>query len=368
MKKIIMIIIVFILISFSQGRSYTNLTAEQVHNRLVNADTLILLDVRETSEYRSGHIAEPEGQLPLTPVLMPMNSNVLEQKFSRLPKDMDIIVYCGSGFRSASASALLDSQGFTRIFNMTGGFSSWPYETRAEGFGDHSGAWVSPTNPEPVAVNCAYEGISSTLTIPPAAIPGGDSVYVELHLTGDLAPQPPGVPQSDLKGLYRVTVLDPFGLSLFRGDSLALNDTVTIDLYPEPNPYSMPPSNEGISVFIPDKGWVPVKHTLDNICFHHTESVLRKWYNLKGFYPTIIAENENADELIMGVYPNPFNGSLTIDAPKNARIIIYDINGRFVSKVKTGTWTPVSTLSSGIYFININFNNQNHIKRVLYIK
>ncbi len=367
MKKIILII-VFVLISFLSGWSYTNLTAEQVHARLVNADTLILLDVRETSEYRSGHIAEPEGQLPLTPVSMPMNSGVLAQNFARLPGDKDIIVYCGSGFRSASASEFLESQGFTRIFNMTGGFSLWPYDNRAEGFGDHTGGWVNPSDPDPVVVNCVYEGVPSVLTLPPGAVPGGDSVYVELHLTGDLAPQPPGVPQSDIRGLYRVTALDPFGLSLFNGDSLALNDTVTLRLYPEPNPYSMPPSNAGITVFVPGKGWVTVEHTLDNITFHHTGSVLRKWYNLQGFYPTIIAEDENADELKTGVYPNPFNGSLTIDAPKDARIRIYDINGRFVSEVKKGTWTPVSTLSSGVYFINIKFKNQNYIKRVLYVK
>ena len=368
MKNKFIITSVIVLLSFLQGLSYTNLTAEQVHARLVDADTVIVLDVREVSEYRSGHIAEPDGQLPFTPALMPLGSKILEQNYSRLPKDRDIIVYCGSGSRSASASTFLDSLGFTRIYNMTNGFSSWSYEKRTGGFGDQSGVWVSSANPGPIVVICAAEGISSTLTIPLAAIPGEDSVYIELHLAGSLAPQPPDVPQSDIRGLYRVSFLDPFGLSLFTGDSLILNEIVSLHLYPEPNPYSMPPLNEGITVFVPEKGWVPVQHTLDNIGFHHTENVLRKWYNLAGFYPTGITENRTEEEQITGVYPNPFNGSLNIEAPKNAQIRIYDINGRFVSRVTTTTWTPGSTLASGIYFIYIQFKDQDNIQRVLYLK
>lgn len=51
--------------------SYSDITPAEVHTRLVEGDTLILLDVREVSEYFAGHIAEPAGHLPLTPVNMP---------------------------------------------------------------------------------------------------------------------------------------------------------------------------------------------------------------------------------------------------------------------------------------------------------
>ena len=367
MKRIIFIFLL-ILVSFMQSRGYTNLTPQQVHTRLVNADTLLLLDVREVSEYRDGHIAEPEGFLPLTPVNMPMNSKVLENNYSGLPKDRDIIVYCAAGGRSANASSYLETQGFTRVYNMTGGFFSWTFEKRAEGFGDHSGVWVKPDSSGQVVVNCSLEGNSSSLTIPVSAIPGEDSVYIELQLAGELALQPPGVPQSDIRGLYRVSVLNPFGLSLFTGDSLALSDTVKLHLYPEPNPYSMPPSNEAITVFIPDKGWVAVEHTLDNIGFHHSGTLLRRWYNLEGFYSTGIEEHKAAEEQLTGVYPNPFNSSLTINAPENAQIRIYDINGRFVSGVTSGTWTPNAAMGSGIYFITVEFKAQIHVHRVLYLK
>jgi hypothetical protein len=54
---------------------------------------------------------------------MPWNSKVLQSGYSRLPKDIDIVVHCASGVRGALASAFLDSLGFKRIFNMTGGFN-----------------------------------------------------------------------------------------------------------------------------------------------------------------------------------------------------------------------------------------------------
>ena len=86
--------------SFSSALGYTNLSTAQVYNKLVDGDTLLVLDVREVYEYRAGHMAEPEGQLPLPPVNMPWSSSVLSEKYSRLPRDIDILVYCRSGARS----------------------------------------------------------------------------------------------------------------------------------------------------------------------------------------------------------------------------------------------------------------------------
>ncbi len=283
-KNLLNLILFILLTACASGWSYTNLTAEQVHARLVNADTLILLDVREASEYREGHIAEPEGLLPLTPVLMPWKSNVLNEFFQLLPKDRDIIVYCRSGRRSEAASQFLESKGFGRLFNMNGGFKSWTYEKREGEFGDHSGLWVSSSALQPAVINCAVEGNSSELIFPPEAVPGKDSVYIELHAVSNLNPQPPGVPQSDIGGLYSVSVLDTFGLSLFAGDSLALSGTVKLLLYTQPSPYSMPPENEGTTVYVPGKGWTPAVFTIKSICFLREENVLRAWYNLSGFY------------------------------------------------------------------------------------
>ena len=98
MKTISIIKCFFLLLmplSSSLG-DYTNITPAELQTRLVNGDTLIVLDVREVFEYVAGHIAEPEGQLPLTPVNMPYSGGVLAAEYNRLPRDVDIIVHCAS--------------------------------------------------------------------------------------------------------------------------------------------------------------------------------------------------------------------------------------------------------------------------------
>ena len=182
MKTLSLNIIIAVLLSIVPSVwGYTNLTPAEVHNRLIQGDTVLLLDVREVSEYRAGHMAEPLGQLPLTPVNMPWNSNVLSVEYHRLPKNIDIIVYCRFGGRSAAASTFLESKGFTRTFNMTGGLSSWTYEHRDKGFGDHSGQWVRSSDVYPVTITCSATGDTSKIVFPPDALPGTDSIYIELH-------------------------------------------------------------------------------------------------------------------------------------------------------------------------------------------
>ena len=78
---------------------------------------LVVLDVRSKGEYDSGHIYGAT----LIPVA------VLQQRIGELASHTndEIIVYCQSGGRSATASDILDSNGFTKVYNMLGGLSAW---------------------------------------------------------------------------------------------------------------------------------------------------------------------------------------------------------------------------------------------------
>lgn len=42
-----------------------------------------------------------------------------------LDKEKPVLVYCASGVRSSSAIARMKEQGFTMLYNLDGGFSSW---------------------------------------------------------------------------------------------------------------------------------------------------------------------------------------------------------------------------------------------------
>jgi rhodanese-related sulfurtransferase len=107
--------------------SHTNLTPSEVKAWLDTGDTVIVLDVREESEFCDSNYSPP-GHIPGA-INMPWNSGYLQAHYSELPPDEDIIVVCRSGNRSNTAANFLDGQGFTSVFDMTGGMNAWLWET-----------------------------------------------------------------------------------------------------------------------------------------------------------------------------------------------------------------------------------------------
>jgi len=81
--------------------------------QLLNHKNALVLDVREKSEYDSGHI--------LSSKLIPLGK--LKERLGELEKyrERPVIVVCRSGQRSASACGLLGKQGFAQAYNLNGG-------------------------------------------------------------------------------------------------------------------------------------------------------------------------------------------------------------------------------------------------------
>jgi rhodanese-related sulfurtransferase len=95
----------------------------ELYETLNRENAPLVVDVRSPEEYRlDGHIAGSR-LLPL-PVLL--------QRSGELPKDQSIVFVCRSGNRSHIACEQLASQGFSNVFNMTGGMLGW-----------HSAGWPS---------------------------------------------------------------------------------------------------------------------------------------------------------------------------------------------------------------------------------
>jgi rhodanese-related sulfurtransferase len=86
-------------------------TVEDVRNR----DDVVLIDVREDSEYAEGHIPGavliPLGQIP--------------DRLGEIPQDKTVIAVCRSGNRSSQAANFLRQQGFDNVHNMQGGMLAW---------------------------------------------------------------------------------------------------------------------------------------------------------------------------------------------------------------------------------------------------
>ena len=84
---------------------------------LMNREDALVLDVRETGEWGTGHIT---GARHITLAQLEKRLSELE-KF----KDKPIIVVCATGNRSSSACGQLKKHGFNKVFSLGGGVSSW---------------------------------------------------------------------------------------------------------------------------------------------------------------------------------------------------------------------------------------------------
>lgn len=81
---------------------------------LVNHHDGVVVDVREDSEWKQGHVRDAK-HIPLGQV---------GQRTSELP-DQPLVVMCRSGNRSATAAVRLKKAGFDQVYNMSGGIMAW---------------------------------------------------------------------------------------------------------------------------------------------------------------------------------------------------------------------------------------------------
>jgi rhodanese-related sulfurtransferase/putative methionine-R-sulfoxide reductase with GAF domain len=92
-------------------------SAADVHGWLAHGDDFFLVDVREESEFASGHV----------PGAKHIGRGVLERDIeTRIPDcAARIVLYCGGGYRSALAADSLQKMGYTNVTSMWGGWRAW---------------------------------------------------------------------------------------------------------------------------------------------------------------------------------------------------------------------------------------------------
>jgi rhodanese-related sulfurtransferase len=65
-----------------------------------------------------------QGRLPNTDVSIPFDQ--VKSSLDKLPgKDAPIVVYCRSGGMSVQVAAMLAAAGYTKIYELKGGFNAW---------------------------------------------------------------------------------------------------------------------------------------------------------------------------------------------------------------------------------------------------
>ena len=124
MKRIISVLFSLVLLTSCGGgeemASYRQISQEEA-KEMMDAQEVVILDVREQDEYDSGHIPGA-ALLPVGTIDEDTAAAVIPEKKST------VLVYCRSGNRSKTASATLAGLGYTEIYEF-GGIKTWPYET-----------------------------------------------------------------------------------------------------------------------------------------------------------------------------------------------------------------------------------------------
>lgn len=85
--------------------------------KLIEEGNGSLIDVRTPGENAAGNI---EGS-----TLININGGTFNEDIQKLNKDVPVYVYCRSGARSMSAARKMEAEGFTKIYNLDGGYISW---------------------------------------------------------------------------------------------------------------------------------------------------------------------------------------------------------------------------------------------------
>jgi len=92
-------------------------TVSEVKSRLDRGEKILLVDVREESEYAKDHL----------PGAIHLGKGIIERDIEERVPDhaAPMVLYCGGGFRSALAADNLQEMGYTQVLSMDGGVRGW---------------------------------------------------------------------------------------------------------------------------------------------------------------------------------------------------------------------------------------------------
>lgn len=110
------------------------LSAEGLKRRMTEGPAMVLVDVRATKEYMTGHL-DGSVNIPVAD---------LRKRHKELNPEASVVVICNSGHRSSLGTSLLKRQGFEDVSNLAGGMMGY----NAAGFGPECPVCIAPHGPQ----------------------------------------------------------------------------------------------------------------------------------------------------------------------------------------------------------------------------
>ena len=103
------------------------ITLTEAREKLAQNPNIVLMDVREDSEWEKGRAAEA----------VHLGKGILERDLEKMFPDpnTEIIMYCGGGYRSALTADVAQRMGYKNVSSLIGGYkamvqASWTIKSR----------------------------------------------------------------------------------------------------------------------------------------------------------------------------------------------------------------------------------------------
>jgi rhodanese-related sulfurtransferase len=94
---------------------YYTITNTEALKSIVKRDNPLLIDVRQPSEYASGHIPNAIN-IPL---------QTLAENLDQIPKDRPVVLYCTTGYRTGMGVMTLEMLGYTNVQAFPPSIQGW---------------------------------------------------------------------------------------------------------------------------------------------------------------------------------------------------------------------------------------------------
>jgi hydroxyacylglutathione hydrolase len=109
-----------------QVAQFAQVSAGELRQLLVREPGMQLVDVRRSTEWDAGHIAQARlAPLNKFAAVLGSDSDAAKKLLPEFDADRPVIVHCQGGYRSAIAASLLERAGFSMVVNVIGGFDAW---------------------------------------------------------------------------------------------------------------------------------------------------------------------------------------------------------------------------------------------------
>jgi rhodanese-related sulfurtransferase len=121
MKTLTLLAVICLFVSSCQSpnESTPTLVSSEEMKKLMDMDSIQLIDVRSLEEFRKGHLKGAQNLI---------YDDDFAQKISQLDKSKPVAVYCKTGRRSEECSNILKKAGFKKVYDLKGGLSQWKFE------------------------------------------------------------------------------------------------------------------------------------------------------------------------------------------------------------------------------------------------